>query len=301
MGQFRGFDAYVEGRLDLTAPNLVQVTYEAAGNGNASLNFSCGMGGCSGTPTVSFSWSNSGAVNFIGDGVRAIAKPGIFGGVEGYLETPEFFNVHAGVEPYVKGDFWAYSGTGCSTAVASKSGPGDYAKALIADLDGGLDVLAGVDASGLVKNTPLQFAGGALENEWTIYEWQKHLDFHDFIGSTALRPIIATQAPRSGSNYLVRADMGSCYPYRTEQNNNPVSMTYRLDWGDGSPFSTPQANVGSPASATHSWSSTGTFPVKATAFYDSHGRQFPQAQVTQVSVQVQNAGTVAVIKNPTRP
>lgn len=281
-----GYDAFLEGRLDVKVPNLAQVKYSVQGNGHGELDAHCDMNGCSATPTGSFNWSTpSGNLTFLAQGVRAVVKPGILGGVEAYLYNPVFVNAHVGIEPYAKGDFWAYSGS-CSE---HNGGPLDrsYAKALTADIDGGFDVLAGIDASGLAPNGFLSEA--LLDQEFTVYNWEKHLKFYDLIGSTALTPLLEPNPPAHASQpKTVAVRMRPCYPYSKDKDGNPVVMTYQMGWGDGTSDTTAQAPIGSTAEPSHTWSSTGDFPIQARPLKDSHGREFP-AQTTQAHMQVNAA------------
>ena len=89
--------------------------------------------------------------------------------------------------------------------------------------------------------------------------------------------------------YQAAVRMGDCYPYKTDLNNQPVVMTYDVNWGDGSPESNPNANVGATADVTHSWNSKGTYQVHAAPLTDSHGRKFPQQENAQLDVNVQYA------------
>ena len=138
-----GFDTFLEGRVDVTVPDVVQVKYSAQGNGHGTLDATCTMNGCSATSSGSFTWSTSGDLTLLANGLHAIVKPGVLGGVEGYLYDPGIINAHTGVEPYAKGDLWAYSGNGCGRGAGSVTR--DYTKALTADVDGGFDVVAGLD------------------------------------------------------------------------------------------------------------------------------------------------------------
>jgi hypothetical protein len=230
-----GFDAYHEGRLDLTVPNLVQVKYGAHGNGHAALDAQCDMNGCSGTPSGSFTWSDAGNVTLLAQGVRAVVKPGLLTAVEAYLYDPSFVNAHVGIEPYVKGDLWAYSGSGCFRSGSASDR--DYTKALTADLDGGLDVLAGIDASGLDPNGFLSSI--LLDQEFTLYNWEQHLKFYDLIGSTALTPLVLANSPAYATYpKTIEVGMRPCYPYTKDKDGHPVQITYQAAWGDGTPEST---------------------------------------------------------------
>ena len=285
-----GYEAFVEGRLKVTAPNLVEVKYSAHGNGHGGLTVKCTMHRCQYTPGFSFTWSDTGAVNFLGQGVRAIVKPGVLGGLEAFLYSEEILNVHAGVEPYVKGDFWAYTGTDCEVRMrGSVTGQGGYTKALTADVDGGFDILAGIDASGLAPNG---FFSGLLDQEFTLYNWEKHLLFRDFIGSSALKPeLLANTLGYAAHPQNVTLWMRSCYPYKTDKDGNPVKMTYQVAWGDGTPDSIPQGAAPSATAASHTWQSAGTFLVQVWALKDSHGREFLPPEITEVSFEVGKSGT----------
>ena len=282
-----GFDAFLEGRIDVKAPDLVQVKYSAQGTGHGTLDATCTMNGCNATSSGSFAWSTSGDLTLLANGVHAIVKPGVLGGVEGYLYEADIVNAHVGVEPYAKGDLWAYSGTGCSKGAASPAR--DYTKALTADVDGGFDIVAGIDASGLAPNG---FFSGVLDQEFVLYNWEKHLKFYDLIGSTALTPLVETNSPANASQpKTVAVQMRSCYPYAKDKDGHPVVMTYEVGWGDTSANSLPQAAVGSAVNPSHIWNAAGQFTIQARPLRDSHGRELP-AQITQATMQV-NAATGA--------
>ena len=279
-----GFDAFLEGRVDVKVPDLVQIKYSAQGNGHGTLDTTCTMNGCSSNSSGSFTWSTSGDLTLLANGLHAIVKPGVLGGVEGYLYDPDIVNAHAGVEPYAKGDLWAYSGTGCS-----KEGAGaarDYTKALTADVDGGFDAVAGIDASGLAPNG---FFSGALDQEFVLYNWERHLKFYDLIGSTALAPVVDANSPANAQQpKTITVQMRACYPYSKDKDGNPVVMTYQVGWGDATPDSQAQAAVGSGANPSHAWNSTGQFTIQARPLRDSHGRELP-AQITQATLLVNGA------------
>ena len=287
-----GFDAFVEGRLDVKVPNLVQVKYSAQGSGHGAVNVVCTTHGCSGSQGLSFQWSAAGGVNVLSQGVHAIVKPGVLGGLEAYLYDPSVINAHAGIEPYMKGDLWAYSGSGCNErgTVSDR----EYTKALTADLDGGFDVLAGIDASGLAPNG---FFSSALDQEWTVYNWEKHLNFYDLLGgSNALTPLLQTDSPAYAARpKTVGVQMRPCYPYATDKDGKPVIMTYQLTWGDSSSNAMPQAPIGSAANASHTWIAPGQFNLQARPLEDSHGRRFP-VETTQASMDVKS-GSPATLGN----
>ena len=276
-----GFDAFLEGRLDIKVPNLAHVKYSAHGNGHAGLDAQCDMNGCSATPSGSFTWSDAGNVTLLAQGVRVIVKPGVLAAVEAYLYNPVVVNSHVGVEPYVKGDFWAYSGS--CTGQGGVPRDNATAKALTADLDGGFDVLAGIDASGEFPNG---FLSPLLNQEFTVYNWEKHLLFRDLIGSTALTPAVKTDPPAYATYpETVQVGMRSCYPYTKDKDGNPLTITYRAEWGDGTPASSVQAQSPADASAAHSWAAPGQYTATFRPERDSHGREFPM-QATQVAMEV---------------
>jgi ribosomal protein L40E/uncharacterized protein YceK len=75
---------------------------------------------------------------------------------------------------------------------------------------------------------------------------------------------IAPSGPSSGT-------AGTSYTYSTQASDpNGDTIAYTFDWGDGTISTTDYAPSGTPATAAHTWSSAGTYNIKARAI-DSRG------------------------------
>ncbi len=266
---YLGCDAYLDATLEFTAPNLVQVAYAATGEGSGSIDLKCTTGSCSGTQTFEHQWHDKGGATFAAQGVRAVVKPGLEGGLVAYVNDPEFIKAYFAVRPYLQSDLWAATSGQCQTPGVADDGP---AVALTMDLDSGLDVVAGVDT----------FLPG-LAKEFELYSWQKHLKFIDLVGSTALTPVVQVNPPTTaGAAETFTVRMRSCYPYADKVN-------YQLGFGDetggkGSSY------WGSPSGAqtSHTYAAEGNFALNARALGDKHGRNF-SSPATIVSLVVSPA------------
>lgn len=252
---YLGCDAYLDATIEFTAPNLVQVAYSATGEGKGSIDLKCTTGTCSGTQTFEHHWHDKGDATFAAQGIRAVIKPGLEGGLVAYVNDPEFIKAYFAVRPYLQSDVWAATSGQCQTPGVADDGP---AVALTMDLDSGLDVVAGVDT----------FLPG-LAKEFELYSWQEHLKFIDLVGSTALTPVVHVNPPTTaGAAETFTVRMRSCYPYTDKVN-------YQLGFGD-EPGGKAGSYWGSPSGAqtSHTYAAEGSFALNARALGDKHGRNF---------------------------
>lgn len=252
---YLGCDAYLDATIEFTAPNLVQVAYAATGEGKGSIDLKCTTGSCSGTQTFEHHWHDKGDATFAAQGVRAVIKPGLEGGLVAYVNDPDFIKAYFAVRPYLQSDVWAATSGQCQTPGVADDGP---AVALTMDLDSGLDVVAGVDT----------FLPGVAK-EFELYSWQEHLKFIDLVGSTALTPVVQVKPPTTaGAAETFTVRMRSCYPYKDKVN-------YQLGFGDetggkgGSYWGSPSG-----AQTSHTYAAEGSFALSARALGDKHGRSF---------------------------
>jgi hypothetical protein len=260
---YLGCALYLDAVLNATAPNLVQIKYAANGEGHGSIDLTCDMNHCGGHRSFYHHWHDDGGVTFAAQGVRAVIQPGFEGGVEAYVDDPSFVNAHFGVKPYLSADVWAATAQQCpapkgSSGVAS-------ATALTADLDGDLDLVAGIDASGIVDG---------VKKDFTVDHWSEHLKFFDFIGSTALEPIVQVQPPTyAGAKEQLQVRMRECYPYKD-------TIEYELGFGDGTGDAFGSLVPPNASPSSHTFAAAGNFVLKARALHDAHGRSFPTTSST---------------------
>jgi len=77
---------------------------------------------------------------------------------------------------------------------------------------------------------------------------------------------VNTPLPPSTPNGPASGYVGQSYSYSTSTTDpNGDSLQYQFDWGDGSSTTTGWYTSGATASASHSWSSPATYPVKVRA------------------------------------
>ena len=77
---------------------------------------------------------------------------------------------------------------------------------------------------------------------------------------------------------------GTVYSYSTAATDpNGDKVQYKFDWGDGTTSQTALVNSGTTASASHSWSASGTYPVRAMAI-DSKGASSGYSDILSVVI-----------------
>ena len=276
--QWIALAAFVQPGTQFTAPDLIQVKYDATGKGQGGIDYTCTMNSCTGQRTFSHAWTNSGGISFGAQGLRAVVKPYVLGGLEVYLDDDvNGIVVYAGVEPYVQGDLWAYTGNCSATGVEAKivgatGGAVDGArgvrseyKALTADLDVGLESHMGFSAP---------MISSLLAKDFTHDVWTKHIQFYDLIGSTAIDPAVTADMPAyAGRPKNIQVQMRPCWPYTDK-------MAYHVVWGDGTADAFAWGTANNSTTQSHSWATAGQYNLVATLYADEHGRVFPDRGTT---------------------
>ncbi len=252
------FNAFIDAILHLESPNLVDVEYAGVGSGSGKIDYSCSLNGCTGSSTFSHSFHQTGDINVLASGVRGIARPYLFGGLQVILYDESFATARIGVAPYFQADVWGFAGAGCGDA--NGDGHHEYVQALTADLDTGIEIRAKVAAPVL---------GSWAKLEKVIESWENHVQFFDIIGSNGLQPlVIGTSTAYAGYAKTFKFKMRPCYPYTDD-------LVYDVNWGDGTQHSYFWGSPQDEASASHTWTSLGkTYTVSAVLIYDAHGRYF---------------------------
>jgi hypothetical protein len=204
----------------------------------------------------------------------------------------------AGPEAAVSGDMWGYQGSGCGSGVAASGGLGDNVKALTADIDAKLYAAWQVGAMGMTDPFTGEYIKGLKgyltpKNE-SLLAPPFHLFFRDFVGSSALTPLVAQNGTAYASHPAgYKVQMRPCYPY-------PDEVEYQMQW------SVQTANTGTPSGGTgqsqnsssahglpqekvlvnHTWTVPGDSTLTISAVRDKHGRKF-LAEPTRFPVHVQ--------------
>lgn len=260
-----GFNLPINMGLDLSASATGSVTYTGSQSATGSFNYTCTLGGCSGS--ASYTQTNPVSPQIGTAGVSGRIQPNVWiqGAIRGYLYNEWIAYAQLGVRPYLRGDLWGYYGNNCGDANAD--GIFETVDALALDLDLQVHLTAQAAA----------FGGNPTKWNDLWHTPRYHLGYWDLIGSDAISPLMggsSTASPNVSQAYTAR--MRPCYPWTD-------NVSYRFAWGDGTTTNVsgaPQTN----ASASHAWTTTGTKAASLTALSDAHGRTFNKATARNISV-----------------
>ena len=253
--------------LDLKASTTGSVSYTGSQVVSGPFDYTCTLDGCSGSSL--FTRTGPLPSKMLSGSIAGRIQPSLY--VQAAVRASilkELVYAQIGIRPYLQGDLWGYHGNTCGDA--DGDGLPETVDALTFDLDWQVFVTAQATA---FSDEPRRW-----NDLW--HTARSHLGFWDFVGSTALRPVLSgLTTPLVNFPQQYSASMRPCWPYSDKVN-------YQLSWGDGSTASL----VGLPATPTqlsHSWAALGTKALNLTAQRDAHGRVFNQA--TARNVQVVNA------------
>jgi len=260
-----GFNLPITVGLKFDASITGSVSYTGAQSATGSFNYLCTLNGCNGTAN----YTQSGSPNSqpLTGSVSGRLEPTLWAqvGVRAFLYTEWLAYVQLGVRPYLYGDLWGYYGNSCGDA--DQDGHSETVRALTFDLDWQLFITAQAAAFG---GQPKKW-----DNLWSTN--RSHLRFWDLIGSEALRPMLSgPEVVTAGVLESYAGKMRPCWPYGD-------TVTYQLDWGDGSTFgfhAPPQSWTGT----LYSWSQPRVVGIGLTAQRDDHGRVFNASTTRTVTV-----------------
>src|SRR5581483_7862722 len=212
----------------------------------------------------------------------------------------------AGPEAAVSGDVWGYQGSGCGSGVAGSGGSGDNVKALTADVDAKIYAAWQVGALGMTDPFTGEYIKGLKgyltpKNE-SLLAPPLHLFFKDFVGSSALTPLVAQNGTAVATHPAAyKVQMRPCYLY-------PDEVEYQMQWttqsADSSGPSTGTGQTQNLSSAhglpqdkllvNHTWTAPGDYTLQISAVRDKHGRKFP-VRTTQFPVHVQEQSSTTAM------
>lgn len=232
-----------------------------------SFDYSCTSSNCWGTSSFQQSVPSSPGNHTSGAFGSLRLQPSLYVqlAVRGYVYNEGFAYAQVGVRPYVHGDLWAYGGNACGDA--DGDGFNEVVGALTLDVDAQVNLTA---QASILRQLPWRW-----DDLWSSP--RHHLVFWELAGSSALRPMLGGAESATVSElYTAQARMRPCWPYAD-------SVTYSLDWGDG----TSDSLSGAPSawqSAAHSWTELGSRSLLLTAVRDSHGRELNKGMSRTVTV-----------------
>lgn len=237
--------------LDGSAKASVKFDGSATAVGN--LDVICKKSGCTGTKSATLSWGG-GTTPTVGLDGRADVSPYVYAGVHANVYTDWIGYGEVGLKAKLTGQLWGYYGNTCGDA--NGDGVNEFVNATMLEARGGVDLIG---KAGFV---------GSDYGPWTYGLVDKHLAFYDLApgGSSAASALVDLSAPMlGGTSVEAKVKMRSCWPWDD-------SMTYRLDWTDGSATELVSGNPDVAASKTHAYATYGSKTVTATPVVDAKGR-----------------------------
>lgn len=263
------FSLPVESDINITANASGTVSLNATAAVQGSVNVTCTDTGCSSSAGLSASFTPPNANNStLSLNGRANLTPGLYAAVRASVYDPYVFFAQVGPRAYTPADFWGYSGNACGDA--DGNGTPEYVNAITLDLDWGVQ--------GKFRYGSLTFG----TSDATFANTTGNIKFWDLLssagGSSALRPMIsgASSVTRNvSSTYNFR--MRPCYPYSTAQ------TTYQVNWGDGS-SNTVSGAANTNAPKAHTWTTSGSKTISATADFDNQARDFNHTTTRSITV-----------------
>lgn len=268
-----GFNLPVTFGARFEASATGQLQYRAGHRLAGDFDYTCTSRRCTGLNNI-VQTGTTDVTNPFGAGVSVRIKPTVHAevAVRAYLYAERIAYAQVGVRGILLGDLWGYYGTTCGDA--AQDGTYENVSALTFDLDWQLAVTAKADTF--------------FTREWKDTLWQSrhyHIGFWVIGKSSALTPMIERTMASGGLGTLsilpldtpvdFKLRMRPCWPY-----TDPVE--YTMNWGDGATT----AHTGMPASASHTWSTSGGHTMNLTAFRDTHGRTFGDGYATSRAVNV---------------
>ncbi len=264
--------------LEVSADAVGQLNYNGEQTVSGTFDYNCTLDNCTGTSNFDNS-SPTGNQTVTGN-VNGRVKPTVYLdiGVRAWVYSDSLISAQIGLRPNFVGDLWGYAGNSCGDA--DGNGTPETVDALTFDLDRRTDITGRVSILGAEWNRTLK-TGTAV-----------HMSFWDLGGSTAMQPQLhgpASVEVRDPGAYKVK--IRPCWPY-----TDPV--TYRLNWGDGSPVQELQGTPATELTASHTWDTGGSKTVTATSWRDGHGRLLDQSYSRTVEVTVPPGLTLTVTPSP---
>jgi len=254
--------------IDATNAGTNDIDITFAENLSAGVSCSLDGTGCTTSSTATHEFTSNktpdGSTNIRGSltpWARASLRIGLYDDSLAYAQL--------GLRPRVNGDFWYYSGSSCGDG--DGNGTNEYVRALT------LDASVGLDASGTVAIANRE----VWEHNWPLVS-DLHVGFWDLYpgGSSALKPIFydtaVTTSITGKPTLTMTGRMRPCWPYGD-------TMTFRLDWADGTTTSLHKVPSSSWTSS-HSYTYGGNYTLKLTASQDTAGRRLNKMTTHAVSL-----------------
>lgn len=261
-----GFKLPIDLGLDLNASVTGTVGYNGSSTATGTFDYTCSLSSCAGNGN--YNLGNSTTPAQITGSVSGRVKPDVWAqaSVRAYLYNEWLAYAQVGIKPMLRGDLWGYYGNTCGDA--DDNGINETVDALTFDLDWQVYITARARA----------FGGNPKKWNDLWHSSRRHIRFWDLIGSDALRPMLDGPASvNAGNNTLYKAKMRPCWPYND-------SVSYRINWGDGSSQSSFSATAHNWTNRYHTFNSSGAKTVSTTALSDSHGRSFNKTSSRTVNV-----------------
>lgn len=259
-----GFNLPIAAGLDLNASGTGSLTYNGSRVVSGTFDWVCNLDECHGDGGFDNEVANT--TQTLTGGVSGHLKPEPYVnvGFRAYLYTEWVAYLQAGLQPRLLGDLWGYTGNNCGDA--DGDGTFESVHALTFDLDWRVDLTGEASALGQGPWRRTLKQGSA-----------SHIGFYD-LGSNAMQPeLLGPSSGRVGTpgEYLVK--IRPCWPY-------DKNVTYRVNWGDGSPDTEQETSPAAYARFNHTWSAAGSPTVTATSVKDKHGRALNQSTARGVQV-----------------
>lgn len=253
--------------LEVDANASASINLTATGSINGSATYTCTDSGCSGTSSLTTSFTPPNLSNSTAQiNGRVYVTPGIYPAIRAALYDDSILYAQVGPRGTIRGDLWGYAGNTCGDA--DGNGVPEVVAGLTLDLDWGFAVRAQVAALGSAQH-------------WDFFNASGPIAFWDLLsgagGSSALRPMIigpSSVVKNASNTYNFR--MRPCYPYTS-------TTTYQINWGDGTTSTVSgAANVNAPKSKAYS--ATGSKTLSATADSDNHNRDLNHTTSRTITV-----------------
>ena len=254
---------YTGARFEIDLTGQASLHLDASANG--SFNYHCTKSSCTGSSSFTDQFDFGDVTASVTLDIEAEASARVMFRVAVY--DAGFLYVEGGAKAYAKADVWGYYGNTCGDA--DGNGANETVRALVADVSWGYKFAYGW---GGIPSDTVRYTGG---NEY----W---LDWYDLLGpggSTALQPMILGPATvNEGGDGSYSVSMRPCYPY-----THPVTLAMAPGTWAGGTSVTPPAGT---TTLTHTFPTSGTTAVTATAVSDSRGRNLQTVYSRPITVAV---------------
>jgi Fibronectin type III domain len=254
---------YTGARFGIDITGQISVALDASASG--SFNYHCTKSSCSGTSSFSDQFDFHDPTASVTVKMEAEASARVMFRVAVYDES--ILYVEGGAKAYAKAKLWGYYGNTCGDA--DGNGQNETVRALVADVLWGYKFAYGW--GGWIEPDVRYFGGSEY--------WLAWYDLLGTGGSTALAPMITgpgSVGEGEDGSYSVR--MRPCYPY-----TEPVTLAMAPGVWNGTTTVTPPSGA---TTLSHTFPTSGTTTITATAVSDSRGRQLAASYGRPITVAV---------------